>query len=88
MVTHLQGQLRREIRVGGTAYIVTLTDEGLKLTEKGHRKGYEVSWEDLLNGDAALAAGLHAMLRNGPSRRTTHPAAARPRRPGARRKRR
>jgi hypothetical protein len=29
---------------------------------KGKRKGYELDWDSLVSGDAALAAGLNAML--------------------------
>jgi hypothetical protein len=32
----------------------------LKLTEKGRRKGQELSWKDLVSGDAALATALNA----------------------------
>jgi hypothetical protein len=32
----------------------------LKLSEKGRRNGVTLSWVDLLNGDAALAAALQA----------------------------
>ena len=62
MTTLLEKPLKREIRVKRKAYIVTLTPEGLKLTEKGHRKGQELRWEDLLSGQAALAVALNASL--------------------------
>jgi hypothetical protein len=66
MVTRLRGKLRREISLGGVAHVVTITDTGLKLVEKGRRKGYEVAWKDLVSGDAALAAALHASLHAAP----------------------
>ena len=62
MVTRLHGALRREISVKGRAYVVALDDAGIKLTLKGHRKGQEVSWNDLVSGDAALAVALNASL--------------------------
>jgi hypothetical protein len=34
----------------------------LKLAEKGHRRGVELSWKDLVSGDAALATALKASL--------------------------
>jgi hypothetical protein len=39
----------------------------LKLVEKGRRKGLELYWSDLLNGDAALAAALNAAVAGSPS---------------------
>ena len=57
--------LRRELEVDGRAYTLTIDPEGLKLVEKGRRKGITLSWRDLLNGDAALAAALQASLRDG-----------------------
>lgn len=62
MTTKLASPLKREIDVSGKPYTVTLTPEGLRLVAKGRRKGYELSWDALVNGDAALAAALNATL--------------------------
>jgi hypothetical protein len=48
--------------VGDRAYTLTIDPHGLKLVEKGHRKGLELDWLDLVNGDAALAAALNAAV--------------------------
>lgn len=64
MTTKLERPLKREIEINGKPYVVTLTVEGLKVTEKGHRKGPELKWQSLVNGDSALAAGLNASLAN------------------------
>lgn len=64
-MTPLDRPLRRELEVDGRAYTLTIDPEGLKLVEKGRRKGVTLSWRDLLNGDAALAAALQASLRDG-----------------------
>ena len=64
-MTPLDRPLRRELEVDGRAYTLTIGPEGLKLVEKGRRKGITLSWRDLLNGDAALAAALQASLRDG-----------------------
>jgi len=56
----LDKPLRRELNVGEKAYTLTIAPEGLKLTEKGHRKGIELKWSDVVNGDAGLAAALQA----------------------------
>ena len=48
MVTRLHGALRRELDIKGRAYVVTLDNDGIRLTLKGHRKGQELSWNDVL----------------------------------------
>ncbi|HEY0768031.1 MAG TPA: hypothetical protein VGD47_08740 [Steroidobacteraceae bacterium] len=65
MATKLNKQLKREIDVDGKPYMVTLSPEGLKLTEKGKRLGRELTWKDLVTGDAALSAALNASLGQG-----------------------
>jgi hypothetical protein len=62
MATSLNKALRRQITVKGEDYIVTLTPDGLKITLKGKRKGLELSWSDLVSGDAALAVALNASV--------------------------
>jgi hypothetical protein len=61
-MTKLQKPLKREIDVEGEPYVLTISPEGLKLVQKGKRKGQELSWKDLIAGEAALAAALHASL--------------------------
>ena len=46
--------------------ISKLQDKSLKLTEKGHRKGVELAWKDLVSGDAGLAAALNASVEKSP----------------------
>lgn len=62
MATKLDKELRREIDVEGKAYMLALSPEGLKITEKGRRKGVELTWKDLISGQAALAAALNASI--------------------------
>ena len=50
----------REIDVDGKPYMLAITPDGLKLTEKGKRKGQELSWKNLLAGQAAQATVLTA----------------------------
>ncbi len=61
-MTPLDKPLRREVQIGNESYTLTLDPEGLKLVRKGHRKGLDLRWEDLVSGDAALAAALQASL--------------------------
>lgn len=60
MTTKLDRPLKREIRVGDTSYTVKLDAQGLSIAEKGHRKGVQLAWRDLISGDARPAAALNA----------------------------
>lgn len=62
MATLLDKTLKRELRIGDRSYIVTMSPLTLKLTPKGKRRGMELQWEALVNGDAALAAALNASV--------------------------
>jgi hypothetical protein len=61
-MTLLDKPLRRELDIEGKAYTLTVDPDGLKLVEKGRRKGIALPWRDLVNGDAALASALQASL--------------------------
>jgi hypothetical protein len=62
MATKLDKTLKRELLIDGEPYILAISPEGLKLTQKGRRKGQELSWKALISGDAALATALNASL--------------------------
>jgi hypothetical protein len=62
MTTTLEKPLRREIDMEGHAYTVVMDAQGIKITRKAHRKGVELKWVDLINGDAAVAAALNASV--------------------------
>ena len=68
MATRLDKPIKRELEIDGTTYMVTVSPEGVKVVEKGKRKGHELSWSALVSGDAALAAGLQASLNAIPQR--------------------
>ena len=55
MATKLNKLLKREIDLDGKPYMVTLSPEGVKLTEKGKRLGREHSWKELLGESAAAS---------------------------------
>ncbi|MBB5206503.1 hypothetical protein [Chiayiivirga flava] len=63
MTTPLDKPLRRELRIDDAAYTLTIDPSGLKLVEKGRRRGIELAWTALVNGDASLAAALEASVR-------------------------
>jgi len=62
-MTPLDKPLRRQLQIGDETYTLTLDPLGLKLVRKGRRKGMQLRWEDLVNGDAALATALQASLK-------------------------
>jgi hypothetical protein len=66
VMTKLEGELKRAIEIDGKPYTLTLSAEGLKLTEKGRRNGRELLWKDLVSGEAALAVALNASVANQP----------------------
>ncbi|HUO20443.1 MAG TPA: hypothetical protein VMU44_11780 [Steroidobacteraceae bacterium] len=57
MATKLNKQLKREIDVDGKPYMITLSPEGVKLTEKGKRLGREHTWKELLGDGGGAASG-------------------------------
>jgi hypothetical protein len=65
MATKLDKTLKRELDIDGKLYTLTLSPDGLLLTEKGHRKGVELSWKSIVGGDAALATALNASTADG-----------------------
>jgi hypothetical protein len=62
MTTKLEGPLKREVNIDGSAYTLTITPAGLMLVLKGRRKGFDLEWKALVSGDAALATALNASL--------------------------
>ena len=62
MATKLDKNLKRELQVNGELYMLTISPEGIKLVPKGKRTGHELTWKDLLSGQAALAVALNASL--------------------------
>ena len=59
MTTALERPLRREVTIEDRPYTVVIDSEGVRLTEKGRRKGVQLRWRDLVNGDAAIASALN-----------------------------
>jgi len=61
-MTRLDKPLKREVKIKGKPHVLTIDPAGFKLTRKGRRKGIEIDWVSLANGDAAMAAALNASL--------------------------
>ena len=65
MTTKLTSAFKRELDVNGEKYTLTVSPEGFKLVLKGKRKGVELNWAQIVNGEAALATALNASLGQG-----------------------
>src|ERR1700722_18783122 len=61
-MTPLDKSLKRALKIDGRDYVITLTPDALKITQKGHRLGVELRWLDLVSGESALAVALHASI--------------------------
>ena len=66
MTTKLDRPLKREVMIEGAPYVLTIAPDGLKLVQKGKRKGYELDWKSFISGEAALATAMSAMLSKAP----------------------
>ena len=67
MTTKLEKELKREIDVDGKHYTVTISPSGLKIAEKGHRKGHELTWKQVLTSDQDLTQNLSKSVERPPS---------------------
>ena len=62
MAVKLEKTIKRELEMDGRSYTVAIAPEGIKVTEKGKRKGREISWRAIISGDAQLAEELKMSL--------------------------
>lgn len=63
VVTFLDKTLKRQVSVDGANDMVALDHEGIRLTQKGKRRAeVELSWRELVSGEAAMAVALNASL--------------------------
>jgi hypothetical protein len=62
MAVKLEKSIKRELDMDGKSYTVQIAPEGIKVTEKGKRKGREISWRSIISGDAQLAEELKMSL--------------------------
>lgn len=58
MTTKLDKPIKRELELDGVRYTVTIAPDGIRVVEKGKRKGREVSWATIISGDAELNEAL------------------------------
>ena len=62
MAVKLEKTIKRELELDGRAYTVSIGPEGVKVVEKGKRKGREIGWKAIISGDAELAEQLKTSL--------------------------
>jgi len=62
MAVKLEKTIKRELELEGRTYTIAISPEGVKVTEKGKRKGRELSWRAVISGDAQLAEELKLSL--------------------------
>jgi hypothetical protein len=58
MTAKLDKTIKRELEIDGKTYTIAIGTEGVKVTEKGHRNGPELSWRSIVSGDATLNENL------------------------------
>ena len=62
MTTRLDKPIKRELELDGQLYTVSVGPEGISVVLKGRRKGHQLSWQDLLSGEAELRRDLKMSL--------------------------
>ena len=62
MPTKLDKTIKRELELDGKLYTVSISPEGIKIAPKGARKGKEISWADLVSGEAELRRDLNMSI--------------------------
>ncbi|HET7584359.1 MAG TPA: hypothetical protein VFK13_05595 [Gemmatimonadaceae bacterium] len=65
MATKLDKTLKREIDIDGQPYMVAISPEGVKLTQKGFRKGREMTWKAMWQSGEAEAGGAPGGMSGG-----------------------
>ena len=56
MATKLDKTIKREFEFDGVPYMISVGPEGLKITQKGYRKGKEYTWAELIRGGVPVGA--------------------------------
>lgn len=62
MATRLEKPIKRELEHAGVLYTVTISPDGIRVVEKGKRKGRELSWASIISGDAELVESLRISI--------------------------
>ncbi|HJQ12493.1 MAG TPA: hypothetical protein VJ840_15785 [Gemmatimonadaceae bacterium] len=62
MATKLEKTLKREIEIDGKPYMVAISPEGVKVTQKGFRRGPELTWRSIISGEAEMSQQLKSSV--------------------------
>ena len=62
MTTKLDKPIKRELERDGVLYTVTISPDGIRVVEKGKRKGRDVPWPTIISGDARLNTALRVLV--------------------------
>ena len=62
MATKLEKTLKREIEIDGKPYMVAISPEGVKVTQKGFRRGPELTWRSIISGEAEMNQQLKSSV--------------------------
>jgi hypothetical protein len=62
MTAKLDKTIKRELEVEGKTYTIAISPDGVKVTEKGRRNGPEMTWRQIIGGDASLTSDLKASV--------------------------
>ena len=62
MATKLEKTLKREIEIDGKAYMVAISPEGVKVTQKSFRRGPELTWRSIISGEAEMGQQLKSSV--------------------------
>lgn len=65
MATRLDKTIKRELELDGNLYTITISPDGVKVTPKGARKGPELSWREIIRGDANMRSDLRDSVEMG-----------------------
>jgi hypothetical protein len=61
-MTPLDKTLKRALVINGVDYVIALSPDSLKLTQRGKRLGLILKWTDIISGESALAVALQASV--------------------------
>lgn len=62
MATLLTKPIKRELEIEGVSYTITMSPDGVRIVPKGRRNGRELTWRDLLGGDAEMRRDLDSSV--------------------------
>lgn len=67
MTAKLEKTLKREVLIDGQPYTVSIDPDGIKLTQKGFRKGQELTWRAILGSSQNSESGQSSQTAGGDS---------------------